>query len=257
MGIPGATEADWPLGLVQFRKAVSRREAARMLTAGQPTNGADEVLDVLDFGAGCPPEGKQRAVSRRALDRRASADVRKAQWLMAVSRWRSEQQAPLSILELGTCTGAGASCLVGAAGPRAHYVGLEGSPALAAITQDRVRSIAPDAGVHMQVGPFEQNLPHVTEGTQSFDVVFLDGHHDGAALVDQFRRLRLVLRAGGVFIVDDIRWSQDMYAAWRQMAEAGDVWALDLFRMGLIGLDGHHGNAPSAGVRRIPVRLLA
>ena len=153
--------------------------------------------------------------------------------------------------------GSGAACLMGAAGPDAQYVGLEGSPTLADITQDRVHRIAPDAKVQMQVGPFERTLPTVIDSEGPFDVVFLDGHHDGAALVDQFRRLRPCLRPGGVFIVDDIRWSKGMHAAWRELAEADDVWALDLFRMGLMGLDDCHCNAPSAGVRRIPVRLLA
>ena len=156
---------------------------------------------------------------------------------------------PVRILEVGTSLGLGALAMLTGHETALQYVGLEGSPEVAQWAQG---AVAPWKG-QVVTGPFERTLPAVLGDGEGWDVVFLDGHHEGAALLDQWQSIRPHLRPGGCVILDDIRWSMDMHAAWLQLAEQPDMVALDLFRMGVLTL-GNRGNAP---IQRVPTRLLA
>ena len=212
---------------------------------------------MLDFGAASGEEGVTRRLSVGQLEQTASTDRRKAQWLAALAQ--SVEPGPGQdpvILELGTCLGAGAVSLVLGAGGRGRYVGLEGSPDLATLTDDRLSKTAPEATVDLRVGPFRDTLPALLAEQPRFDLVFLDGHHEGRILLDQWERLRPFVRTGGWMVVDDIRWSEDMHAAWNTLAHQPDVEAVDLFRMGAIRTFGL-GQRTSGGPRRVPSPLLA
>ena len=216
-----------------------------------------EVIEMLDFGAALGEEGVTRRLAVGQLEQTASTDRRKALWLAALSQsvGSSSFQDPV-ILELGTCLGAGAVSLVLGAGGRCRYVGLEGSPDLAALTGQRLSKTAPQSSVDLRVGPFRDTLPTLLSEEPHFDVVFLDGHHDGHILLEQWERLRPFVRPGGWVVVDDIRWSQDMQTAWNTLAHQPDVKAVDLFRMGALRSSGP-GQGTSGGPSRVPSLLLA
>lgn len=217
-----------------------------------------ESIEVRDFGAGYGPSGKTRFTTLDALESKASSDWRKAAWLWAFAQVvrSTVPDRPVDILELGTCLGAGAVSMVLGAGDRSRYTGLEGSPGLAAITESRIRSVAPEADVELRVGPFTATLPELLTSETRFDLVFLDGHHEGPALLAQWAQLAPRLSPGAWVIVDDIRWSKGMHAAWRQLASFDGVIALDLFRMGALRISCSQEEA-SGGARRVPLPVLA
>lgn len=196
----------------------------------------DRVLDWQDFGAGSDAHGVLRKQSLGTLARSASSDARKGRWLMAVTR-NVEQSLgrPARILELGTCLGSGADYLLTGGAPGTRYTGLEGSRVLAEITESRLERHA-GRGLEIEVipGPFSETLAPLLTRAPSHDVVFLDGCHEGAALQAQWAAIRPGMPPGAVVIVDDIRWSRDMHAAWSVMAATEGWTALDLFRMGLL-----------------------
>ena len=212
---------------------------------------------MVDYGASSGERGVTRHVSIGHLERTASTDRRKAQWMAALAQSvEPDSDQDVAILELGTCLGAGAASLVLGAGGHCRYVGLEGSADLAAITGERLRKVAPAAAVDLRVGPFRDTLPDLLASQPRFDVVFLDGHHEGRILLDQWERLRPFVRPGGWVLVDDIRWSQDMQSAWNTLAHRPDVEALDVFRMGILRHSAP-GQRISGGPRRVPSPLLA
>jgi len=194
------------------------------------------MLEWQDFGAGSDAHGVPRKQRLGTLARSASSDARKGRWLMAVTRHVERSFGrPARILELGTCLGSGAVHLLtgGAAGTR--YTGLEGSRVLADITESRLqRHAARGMEIEVLPGPFDENLVPLLARAPSHDVVFLDGCHEGAALRAQWEAIRPGMPAGGVVIVDDIRWSRDMHDAWSVIAATEGWTALDLFRMGLL-----------------------
>jgi predicted O-methyltransferase YrrM len=68
-----------------------------------------------------------------------------------------------------------------------------------------------------------------------FDLIFIDGHHDGMALKRYLNLLDDFSHDETIFILDDIRWSEGMFAAWNEITKDKKYnLTLDLFRMGLI-----------------------
>lgn len=197
---------------------------------------ATEEVEWRDFGAGCPAEGRLRKSLVADMAASASSDPRKGQWLMAAARAAGQAKpSPVRILELGTCLGSGGDYLLSGAQKGSSYIGLEGSDALSAWTKRRLQ-VHSDKGADVRVvpGPFEQTLPAVVSANGPFDVVFLDGCHEGEILLEQWRSIQPVLSPDFIAVVDDIRWSVDMHDAWVQLASDPQVAALDVFRMGIL-----------------------
>ena len=217
---------------------------------------SDDV-EMLDFGTSSKAEGVTKCISIGQLEKRASTDFRKALWLAALSQSVAQSvNHVLTILEMGTCLGAGAVSLVLGAGGRCRYVGLEGSPHLAAIARNRLCQVAPETAVDLRVGPFRDTLPSLLRSEPEFDLVFLDGHHEGRVLLEQWACLHPHLRPGAWVMVDDIRWSKDMHAAWNVLASQPDVEAVDLFRMGALR-NSIPDHSMSGVPRRVPFPLFA
>ena len=112
---------------------------------------------------------------------------------------------------------------------------MEGSRELARRTAERlaVHSVA-EKTVEMYPGPFKQTLPVLISEAKPFDVVFLDGFHEGQQLEEQWEALQPLLNPQAWVVVDDIRWSRDMHASWLRLTQKEGVLALDLFRMGVL-----------------------
>ena len=67
-----------------------------------------------------------------------------------------------------------------------------------------------------------------------FDLIYIDGHHDGDALLTYINKLLPFTSDETMFIIDDIRWSNSMNDAWKQVQSSPDFnVTIDLFRFGL------------------------
>ncbi len=137
------------------------------------------------------------------------------------------------ILELGTCLGIGSCYLTGG---RASVHTLEGCPA----TLERAKKFSTEAGyagIHFYPGEFSQTLPVVLSELNGLDMVFFDGNHRGDATLDYYRRIRPHMNDRGAMVFDDIRWSGDMWQAWREICQLEkNRFAVDLGRIGMIFL---------------------
>ncbi len=211
----------------------------------------DSILEWRDFGAGGPAEGRERSGRVSDLARSASSDVRKGKWLMALSGLVSRPTGePTRLLELGTCLGSGADYLLSGAGRGAHYVGLEGSEVLAKWTAERLEiHQVNDKRSKVITGPFEQSLPRLVSEAQPFHVIFLDGFHEGRELESQWTMLEPLMAEGAVVIVDDIRWSSDMFRSWSELTRREGWLSMDLFRMGVLTRANPGYFLPPGGVR--------
>lgn len=136
------------------------------------------------------------------------------------------------VLELGTCLGLTTAALARAG---AHVTTVEADPVLAAAAQEGWVRTGCANRIEGHVGTFAQCLPRLMErwrheGHPGFDLIFIDGHHDGAATLRYVEQLRPWLRDGerpAVIVCDDIRWSPSMWAAWQELREGWPV-AVDL-----------------------------
>jgi len=71
-------------------------------------------------------------------------------------------------------------------------------------------------------------------GNTKFDLVFIDGDHNGASLLDYLTKLEPITHEQTLFVLDDIRWSNSMLKAWNSIIEDDRFnVTLDLFRVGI------------------------
>jgi predicted O-methyltransferase YrrM len=70
---------------------------------------------------------------------------------------------------------------------------------------------------------------------QQFDLVFVDGHHQGKFLEKYLELLEKCTHQDTIFILDDIRWNDDMFSSWKKIVASNKFHlTMDLFRMGII-----------------------
>ena len=68
-----------------------------------------------------------------------------------------------------------------------------------------------------------------------FDLIFIDGHHQGDALRSYVEQIKPWLKAGGVLVCDDIHWSPDMEDAWNSLQiDANWTASVDFYEWGLL-----------------------
>jgi SAM-dependent methyltransferase len=73
-----------------------------------------------------------------------------------------------------------------------------------------------------QVGSYSWTLFEMLQAGESFDVIYLDGHHTFYVDFPAFALAHYLLKPGGIFVVDDIEWTLDFLAG--NMARSFDEW---------------------------------
>lgn len=161
--------------------------------------------------------------------KRISINRRPAMLLYALVR----EFAPLTVLEMGTGVGISGAYLATALrhSGRGKMLALEGAPDLAALAMETYAELDLDMVEDVRVGPFTETLDEAIR--DGVDFAYVDGHHDGRATLDYFERL-LPHAPSALLAFDDVRWSQGMRDAWRQIANDDRVsLAVSAKRLGL------------------------
>lgn len=188
---------------------------------------SSEVVEVEDFGAG----SKYTSKKRRAIRSIATTALKRPKYARLLFRL-IEHLNYREVLELGTSLGITTSYLAMATG-EGRVETIEGSKIIHQIAKD----IGSDLGVN-NVGyhhaTFTMQLPKLLDG-RMYDLIFIDGHHQGDALLQYVEMTKNHLNEGGCFVIDDINWSSDMLAAWRElMSDDHFSLSMDFFEMGLL-----------------------
>ena len=70
---------------------------------------------------------------------------------------------------------------------------------------------------------------------ETFDLIFIDGHHDGEALKYYLKLLSDYIHNDTIIVLDDIRWSKSMFNAWNKIKlEKKYHLSMDFFTMGVL-----------------------
>lgn len=150
---------------------------------------------------------------------------------------------PTSCIEMGTAVGVSAAYQAAALTLNGHgtLLTLEGATSLADIAKKNFQQLGLDT-VAVVVGPFQDTLPTILQGSHPVDYVFVDGHHDEQATLAYFEQLLPFLADNACLVFDDIAWSEGMKRAWNSIASDRRVGiAVDLGAVGLCLLQ--HSNA--------------
>lgn len=181
-----------------------------------------ELIHFEDHGAGSKTNGgRERQV--KDIVRCASKPKKYGELLFRLTKYLDVQCS----LELGTSVGIG-SAYIAKANNTKHYT-IEGAPEVHRIAKETFNTL--NLNVRAICSTFKNAIPTLNK---KFDLIFIDGHHHGPCLLEYIEMLKPHLNDEGVFVLDDIRWSNDMLHAWQQVINDPKFQiTIDLFEMGM------------------------
>jgi predicted O-methyltransferase YrrM len=187
---------------------------------------SNKQIQVTDLGAGSMKMNRSRTV--KDILKYGSSKGKWGELLYRISAFYQ----PRSILELGTSLGIGTWHMHYGASA-ANITSVEGCPE----TYGAMRFFT---GVHLNNNNVELiqssfNFYIDQLSSQKFDLIFIDGHHDGEALQSYMERLVPFSHDETIFLLDDIRWSNSMFQTWNKLKDSTNFHvSIDLFRMGIL-----------------------
>jgi len=184
-----------------------------------------EELQGHDRGAGSRGGGRTTVAGVARVALKPPGHVRA---LVALARVVGARE----VLELGTCLGVTAAHFA-AEGFQVRTV--EGHAGRARRAQVGWERCGRGEGIALEVCTFDAALTRweAQHPRPQWDYIFLDGHHEGAAMRGYLRRLRPLLAPEGCIVCDDIHGTPDMEAAWEAEREAWRTTA-DVFWAGVL-----------------------
>ena len=113
--------------------------------------------------------------------------------------------------------------------PSAHITSVEGCQETFNLAKQNLES----TNIELINSTFYDYIKSLNE--ESFDLIFIDGHHDGEALKYYLKLLSDYIHNDTIVVLDDIRWSNSMYNAWNKIKlEKKYHLSMDFFRMGVL-----------------------
>lgn len=185
-------------------------------------NSNKKEIIVQDYGAKSKKLRGKRSV--REIFKTSSSYGRNALLLYRISNYFK----PKRILELGTSIGIGSLHLhLGC--PSAHITSVEGCQETFNLAKQNLES----TNIELMNSTFYDYIKSLNE--ESFDLIFIDGHHDGEALKYYLKLLSNYIHNDTIIVLDDIRWSTSMFNAWNKIKlEKKYHLSMDFFRMGVL-----------------------
>lgn len=185
----------------------------------------NSAIEISDFGAGSKKLGKTRKVAD--IFKTSSSKGKYSLLLYRLSFFYSPQE----ILELGTSLGIG-SIHLKSGNLNSNVTTIEACKNTLEIAKNNFNFLNLESITAIN-STFDNYLKDNIE--EKFDLVFIDGHHDGSAMIQYLEKLKSYTHNETIFILDDIRWSDSMYANWKKIIE--DPYfhvSIDFFRMGIV-----------------------
>ncbi|MBU2019448.1 MAG: class I SAM-dependent methyltransferase [Bacteroidetes bacterium] len=180
------------------------------------------MIAVRDFGAGSKKLGKERSVNKIYSNSKTSR-VYQLILVQIVKKHR-----PKHILELGTSLGVGTRSLASLKNNKVSTV--EGCQNTLHLAEIHLKKLGIE-NVDFYCSSFLDFLSNSNH--PKYDLVYIDGHHDGEYLKIYLEKLKKICHPECVFICDDIRWSNSMFYAYNTVQKDFQFKA-DYFRMGLL-----------------------
>jgi len=185
-------------------------------------------ITVTDLG--CGSSGMKTSKRKVSKIVRNSAVPKK--YGLLLSNMSAEFGNPV-IIEFGTSLGI-STMYMAASCPDAVVYTMEGCPETAEIARKNFQ----EAGLKNVIsltGSFDQLLPQIMTKAGKPGLVFIDGDHRKAPLINYFSQVAEISSGKTVVIIDDIHSSGEMEEAWSEIRKNDNVtFSVDLFRMGLV-----------------------
>ncbi len=207
-----------------FKIDFSTSNLALLNTTFKKLKNNKKVITIKDFGAGSHKLGNQRSIQQ--IFKISSSKGHYGRILFQLSNYFQ----PKKILEFGTSLGIG-TLHFHLGNPTIQITTVEACPETLSFTQDFLKDKV--SNVNFIESTFRDFLNQIS--SEKYDLIFVDGHHDGKATIEYMQKLEKHSHNETIFILDDIRWSDDMFKAWNSLKNSNNYnVSIDLFRMGIL-----------------------
>ena len=186
----------------------------------------NSIIEMTDLGQGSKVfKEKFRKVS--SVAKQAGMKLKRQQLLFRLAKYFEIESA----LELGTSLGLStASLSLGTMSGKVDTV--EGCKNTAAKANEYFHNFKLD-NIKIHQNSFSDFFSKAE--TKEYDLIFLDGDHNGERTLSYFYELKKNAHNNTVLILDDIYWSKDMTRAWRAIIQNEKVTvSIDTFQWGLV-----------------------
>ena len=204
---------------------IQREKADEILLKNYESNlkSNNTKIHIQDFGVGSRKMGIERSINQ--IYKNSSSKGKFGKLLYQLNNYYQFK----NVLEFGTSLGIGTLNLhLGC--KTSKITSLEACPETHRFTSSQLNAFP---NIQLINQTFEDFLNE--SQNQKFDFVFIDGHHDGEALLNYLGKLKSLTHSETIFLLDDIRWSQSMLDAWNSIkTDTNYNLTIDLFRMGII-----------------------
>ncbi len=174
---------------------------------------ADSIVSGIDYGAG----SRISSVSIADIAKYGISTEKECRMLYALAQMTGAK----TIVELGTSVGLATSYL-SRANDKAKVVTFEGNDTLTKIAKGLFQQMYCE-NVELIEGDIDETLPNFLNGFDDIDMAVIDANHTGEALWNYFNLLKEKMSTSGIIVIDDIRWSPDMYKTWKKLISCPDV----------------------------------
>jgi predicted O-methyltransferase YrrM len=184
-----------------------------------------KVIEIKDFGAGSKKLGLKRSI-RQIFNNAASKGIF-SKLLYQLNVYYDCK----SVLEFGTSLGVGTLHLA-LGNPNSKIITVDACEETQLVAKKYLdkNNIS---NIEFQNLTFNDYIETLTQ--QKFDLIFIDGHHDGKALLSYLDKLERFIHDDTIIVLDDIRWSNEMLQSWSEIVSSKKYnLSFDLFRMGII-----------------------
>ncbi|MEM9984605.1 MAG: class I SAM-dependent methyltransferase [Bacteroidota bacterium] len=188
-----------------------------------------------DLGAGQKNRPQAwRKVRVKQLAQSGATRGRKGSLLAALAAFKPAER----VLELGTQLGISAAYLASGMAPQGILYSIEGDPTLHAMAQTHLDQLGLIQRCRLWQGDFERVLNTQLSLTDfQPDLVYLDGNHRKEPSLQYFDLIHPHLTEGGLIILDDIHWSPEMQAAWKDLKNRPEVqMSIEVWPLGILML---------------------
>jgi predicted O-methyltransferase YrrM len=195
---------------------------------------SDEKITYFDQGAGSRVTKNTRPATKvtRSVRSIALNSLQRPKYCRLFFRMARYLNAK-NILELGTCFGI-TTAYLSLPSPTIRVDTIEGADAIAGIAKNLFIKTN-RSNIHLYKGSFDKILPELLTPDKKYDMVFIDGDHKGESLLKYFNSIVKHINHQGVIVIDDIRWSESMFDAWKIITNKPEVKiSIDLFNMGMV-----------------------
>ncbi len=188
----------------------------------------DSIVVTVDTGAG----SKVHSGLKRSVGRIAKKSSIRHKYGRVLYKLVSEFK-PLTVIELGTGIGISTAYL-SKAFEQAQVISIENDESKINIAAKELAKLNQE-NIVIKEGEFSEVLPSVMNALKHPLLFFIDGDHSYKASIEYFSMIKKVANPDTIIVFDDIRWSEDMEAAWMKIKQDESIRvSIDLFFMGIV-----------------------